>query len=495
MSNGSSRPWYRNPVFLGVIGAVIAAIIATIIGATWTFWLNPPPSDFSISINPMQGAVHQGGVITTAVTIKGVSGYEERVGLSATEQPSGVVLAFVPQSGEAKPSYTSSVTITVNSNVPVGDYRITINGIGADGKEHRCDYTLTVKPSVTSTPTPTSTIGFPQLNIIHTTLLEEPQIGEEGLVTVSIHNQGNGMAKNITLTESIPSSISVSSVGGASSSSGNLVIWSGELEPGEVHSITHTFKILEERRIFFPAKATFKDEYGKIYETSSTISVMAEGPTPPPTPTSGPEQEPTPIPTLSPWPTPTSGPEQEPTPIPTLPPWPTPTSGPEQELTPILTPTPLLETIDTMDSISGWRRVQDNMGSTINIESVPGRTDNGINISYDLKRGGWVLISKKIDPEINLSKYSGVRFYYKGSGGPNTIELKLIYEDDTTFGVRWHRATVADNWVTREAPYSDYDLDLDLAKVKKIEFAISNSREDEYGSGWVIIDDVQGIMS
>ncbi|RCV64719.1 Formylglycine-generating enzyme, required for sulfatase activity, contains SUMF1/FGE domain [Methanophagales archaeon] len=93
------------------------------------------------------------------------------------------------------------------------------------------------------------------------------------------------MAKNITLTESIPSSISVSSVGGASSSSGNLVIWSGELKSDEVHSITHTFKILEEKRIFFPAKATFKDEYGKRYETSATISVMAKGSTPTPTPT------------------------------------------------------------------------------------------------------------------------------------------------------------------------------------------------------------------
>jgi uncharacterized repeat protein (TIGR01451 family) len=174
----------------------------------------------------------------------------------------------------------------VNSNVPVGDYRITISGTGADGKEHRCNYTLTIKPSFTqtSTPTPTSTKVSPQLDIIHTTLLEEPQIGEEALVTVSIQNRGDCMAKNITLTESIPSSISVSSVAGASSSSGNLVIWSGELKPDEMHSITHTFKILEEKRIFFPAKATFKDEYGERYETSATISVMVKGSTPTPTP-------------------------------------------------------------------------------------------------------------------------------------------------------------------------------------------------------------------
>ena len=289
MSNENGTPGDKNLRYLGLIIAIVA-IVVTIILAIWQY--SPPPPDFSISINPMQGAVHQGGVITTAVTIKGVHGYEERVSLSATGQPSGVVLAFVPQSGETKPSYTSRVTITVNSNVPVGDYRITISGTGADGKEHRCNYTLTIKPSVTqtSTPTPTSTKVSPQLDIIHTTLLEEPQIGEEALVTVSIQNRGDCMAKNITLTESIPSSISVSSVAGASSSSGNLVIWIGELKPDEMHSITHTFKILEEKRIFFPAKATFKDEYGKRYETFATISVMAKGSTPTPTlpPTSTP---------------------------------------------------------------------------------------------------------------------------------------------------------------------------------------------------------------
>lgn len=153
MSNENKRPWYRNPVYLGIIGAVLAAII----GATWAFLLNPPPADFSIAINPMRGAVEQGGIITTAITIKGIHGYDHTVSLSASGQPSGIVITFVPPFGEATPSYTSSVTINVDSNVPVGDYTILIKGIGADGKEHSCSYTLTVKPPkapITPTPTP-----------------------------------------------------------------------------------------------------------------------------------------------------------------------------------------------------------------------------------------------------------------------------------------------------------------------------------------------------
>jgi len=187
-----------------------------------------------------------------------------------------------------------------------------------------------------------------------------------------------------------------------------------------------------------------------------------------------------------------------------LPPPPTPTS------TPTPTPTPCI--IDTMDSTSGWRTYEDDEGSSINIESIPGKTDrktdNAIEISYDLEEWGWVLISNIIDPEI-LSGTKGIKFFYKGSGEPNTIELKLIYGDvgGTTFGVLWNRATVTDDWVSFEVPYTYFDCwwpedncllygnELDLDKVRKIEFAISNKPEDgdASGSGKVIIDDVQGI--
>ena len=331
MANENRKPWYRDLRYWAIIATIVAAIISSPI------WIpNNHPPDFSIAIDPMQGAVQQGGVIPTSITIKGIQGYEHQVSLSATGQPSGVVIAFVPPFGGAKPSYTSSVTINVDKNVPAGDYTIIIKGTGADGKEHSCSYTLTVKSSVTPTPT--------------------------------------------------------------------LIIT----------------------------------------------------PTPTPTPTE-------------------------------------------------THPSNATNIIDSMESTLYWKTYK-YTGSSINIKSVPGRTDNGIEISYDLEERGWVLISKEINPKI-LSEYEGLRFYYKGSGEPNTIELKLIYEDTTTFGVVRNRATVADNWITLEVPYSHFDCwwpydnclhygeKIDLENVRKIEFAISNKPEDGdvYGSGKVIIDDVQGI--
>ena len=176
MSNNNQRPWYKD--FRIIIPAIVV-ILAAIIGATWAFWLNPPPSEFGISVNPMKGEVYQGGVITTAITIKGIQGYEHPVSLSASGQPSGIVVTFVPPIGGPTPSYTSSVTINVDSSVPVGDYKIVKKGTGADGKEHSCSYTLTVKPLVKPTATPTATATAtptpPPLAIIIT----EPSDGDK----------------------------------------------------------------------------------------------------------------------------------------------------------------------------------------------------------------------------------------------------------------------------------------------------------------------------
>ena len=158
MSNGNS-PWYRNPYIMVPIIAAIIALIGAILAPFVAHWLAPPPPpDFSISINPMKGEVQQGGVIQTTVTVMGIHGYDLTVSLSAGEQPSGVVVTFVPPIGGPTPSYTSNVMINVNPSAPVGVYTIIIKGTGADGKEHSCNYILTVNP-MTITPTPTPTVA------------------------------------------------------------------------------------------------------------------------------------------------------------------------------------------------------------------------------------------------------------------------------------------------------------------------------------------------
>ena len=171
---------------------------------------------------------------------------------------------------------------------------------------------------------------------------------------------------------------------------------------------------------------------------------------------------------------------------------------------------PSIHIIDGMNSTSGWEIGKDDKGSSINIKSVHGRTGNAIEISYDLKEGGYVTMYKEIDPEI-LSGTELIKFFYKGSGEPNTIQLGLKYRDvnETIFGVSLDRKTVAEDWVYIEVPYTHFDCwwpdvncqyygdELDLRNVGKIGFGIQNyPREgDVNGSGRLIIDDVHGITS
>jgi len=202
-----------------------------------------------------------------------------------------------------------------------------------------------------------------------------------------------------------------------------------------------------------------------------------------------------------------------PAPLPSATPVPTPT------LAPTLTPAPTPHIVVGVGSPSSWKPsfCDDKCGgsngrSSININLVPGRTNNAIEVSYDVKNAGYVVITKNINPKV-LSGTAGMSFFYKGSGAPNTIEFKLMLRypgdnDDTTYGITWNGATdTGDKWTLVEVPYTDFTCwwpgpncqkhgdRLDLMMVLRMDFAISNKpdRGDMAGSGKVAFDDVLGL--
>lgn len=152
--------------------------------------------------------------------------------------------------------------------------------------------TPTVTPTQTPTPTTPAVIP-PMLTVSHTTSKEKPEVGEEVLITVTVLNEGEGAAKNIRLTEQLPSSVTVSYIEGATSNTPNLVTWNGELAPNRAHAILHTLKIVEKKSIDIPVTIRYEDEAGKPGQTSTTIHVGAQ-PTATPTPewTKAPESTP-----------------------------------------------------------------------------------------------------------------------------------------------------------------------------------------------------------
>lgn len=141
MKNINLKRWGKIATIVGVLVA-IAALIVTII--MWIFPNSPPSPNFNISVNPMQGSVQQASVTQTTINIKGINGYKYPVSLSASNHPSDITINFIPQSGETSNGFASTMSISVGASVPANDYTIIISGIGGDGKEHSCKYTLTV---------------------------------------------------------------------------------------------------------------------------------------------------------------------------------------------------------------------------------------------------------------------------------------------------------------------------------------------------------------
>ena len=160
--------------------------------------------------------------------------------------------------------------------------------------------------------------------------------------------------------------------------------------------------------------------------------------------------------------------------------------------------------IDTMDSIDGWVTSKDSKGSNISISSYPARKGLGIGISYNLKQGGWVDISRNVDPKV-LSQVEGLNFSFIATDKQNTIELRLAYANGTEFGYSW-RPDLG-KWVYLQALFKDFKCyglrnicsrlnnELDPNNVGKLEIIVSSQPGDEARSGRAVIDHIRGVMN
>lgn len=150
MPSENARPWYKKPaVWLVVVG--VAAIIVTIV-----IWVLSREAEYTLSVRPMRATIERGGVATTMVQVTSKGGYQHPVNLTATGQPSEMVVNFSSLSGVVQPPYSSIMTVNVGKNVGAGNYKIVIGGTGADGMERSCPYILTVaeqqRPSAPPSP-------------------------------------------------------------------------------------------------------------------------------------------------------------------------------------------------------------------------------------------------------------------------------------------------------------------------------------------------------
>jgi len=169
-----------------------------------------------------------------------------------------------------------------------------------------------------------------------------------------------------------------------------------------------------------------------------------------------------------------------------------------------MTPPKIVPLIDGMETTSGWEVVKDDKGSSLRQATIPRNEGNASQITYELKVGGFVGISREIDPAI-LAEANGIKISCFVSGPQSTIQLRINCNDGNVFGVTLSEKR-KETWSSYRALYSSLvcqslgcnrNVEFNVSKAQSLEFRISNDpmAGDETGQGSVIIDQIQGTMA
>jgi hypothetical protein len=163
--------------------------------------------------------------------------------------------------------------------------------------------------------------------------------------------------------------------------------------------------------------------------------------------------------------------------------------------------------IDSMDSLASWEVVKDAIGSNISIKNALSRTGKSIEISYDLMDGGFVGISRDVDPKV-LSELEGINFTYLMSGRPANLMLVLDDGNSSGYSRSWNLfgnpKGDRPKWSHLEGYYDDFQRvnpvnadssqeRINRSNVRKIKFIISRITDDS-GNGSIALDQIRGIM-
>jgi uncharacterized membrane protein len=186
--------------------------------------------NFSISASPASLSIQQGNQGTSTITTTISGGFNSAITLSASGVPSGTSVSFNPQTIPAPGAGSSTMTITVGSNTPVGTYPITVTGNGG-GIQQNTAVTLTVTdpPNFSISASPAS------LSV---------QPGNQGTSTIATTISGGFNSAISLLASGVPSGTTVSfnpnPIPAPGSGSSTMTITVGSSTPVGTYPITGT---------------------------------------------------------------------------------------------------------------------------------------------------------------------------------------------------------------------------------------------------------------
>jgi len=89
------------------------------------------PPNYTISASPATIKIARGSSGTSTITTTISGGFDSAISLEATGYPIGVTVSFSPKTIAAPGSGKSTMKVTVDKQVALGDHTITINATGA----------------------------------------------------------------------------------------------------------------------------------------------------------------------------------------------------------------------------------------------------------------------------------------------------------------------------------------------------------------------------
>jgi len=101
-----------------------------------------PVGSFTLAAQPSKASIAPGGHAQAKITATPSGGFNSAISLSASGQPSGSIIHFLPAS-IAGGSGTAAMRIQTSSKVAAGTYTITITGTGG-GVTETTTFTLTI---------------------------------------------------------------------------------------------------------------------------------------------------------------------------------------------------------------------------------------------------------------------------------------------------------------------------------------------------------------
>lgn len=144
--------------------------------------------------------------------------------------------------------------------------------------------------------------------------------------------------------------------------------------------------------------------------------------------------------------------------------------------------------LDNFDRID-WSSAKD-AGSEMKLSQAQGKSGSAMKISYIMGTGKWVAVNKSFS--IPSFRGKALSFWLKGKGAANNLEIKLVDEDDTNYGVKRPSLTTDGDWTQVTFTEADFSYwwggDQSLNAVKDVYFAVAAG---DGGSGEVLVSDLR----